>query len=63
MITGLMEKSSGDNFTYREGKVPCKPWGIEIPVMLFDETVTLEYTGNSPWGDHSDEFWNYATQI
>ena len=43
MITDLVEKSSGGGFSYREGKVPCKPWGTEIPVFLFDETVTLEY--------------------
>ena len=34
--------------------------GMEIDI-LDDRLVYLsEYTGDSPWGDHEDESWNYA---
>ena len=37
--------------------------GMEIDI-LDDKLVFLsEYSGDSPWGDHSDEDWNYANKI
>ena len=37
--------------------------GMEIDV-LDDKLVYLsEFTGESPWGDHEDESWNYANSV
>ena len=43
MITNMQVKPLGDDSTYREGRVYCKPWDTEIDVSLYEEDVTLEY--------------------
>ena len=43
MIKNLIRKPLGKDSTYREGSVYCKLWDTEIPIMLFEEEVTLEY--------------------
>lgn len=43
MISDIQFKPLGKKSVYREGKVYCKLWDTEIPVMIFDEGVTLEY--------------------
>ena len=43
MINDIKEKSLGNDFTYREGKVYCKLWNKEIDVSIYDEDVTIEY--------------------
>lgn len=37
--------------------------GMEIDILDNKLVFLSEYTGESPWDDHSDEMWNYATQI
>ncbi len=39
MINDIKEKSLGNDFTYREGKVYCKLWNKEIDVSIYDEYV------------------------
>ena len=43
MITDVRVKPLGKTSVYREGRTYCRLWNKEIPVMLFDEDVTLEY--------------------
>ncbi len=37
--------------------------GIEIDILDGKLVYLSEYSGQSPWEDHSDEEWNYAAHI
>ena len=37
--------------------------GMEIDILDNKLVFLSEFCGESPWGDHTDESWNYATQI
>ena len=37
--------------------------GIEIDILDGRLVYLSEYSGQSPWDDHSDEEWNYASRI
>ena len=37
--------------------------GIEIDILDGKLVYLSEYSGQSPWDDHSDEEWNYAAHI
>ena len=43
MISDVQIKPLGKDSFYREGKMYCRLWDKEIPVMLFEDEVTLEY--------------------
>ena len=37
--------------------------GMEIDILDNELVFLSEFSGSSPWYDHSDEGWNYAAQI
>ena len=37
--------------------------GMEIDILDNKLVFLSEFTGDSPWGDHTDQSWNYALQI
>ena len=43
MISDVQRKPLSKDLSYREGRVYCRLWDKDIPVMLFDEDVTVEY--------------------
>lgn len=37
--------------------------GMEIDILDNKLVYLSEFSGESPWSDHTDEFWNYASRI